>query len=111
MRVWVARFVQTVPFRVALAIVCLAIHLRFVSAAFGWEDIVEVSNLHRQPLHWTPDVGRQKAENAAVMALAHSFRAGDPLALAHARDPRLASEKRAAPVRGFAAGGGIKRHR
>src|SRR3954453_538935 len=30
------------------------------------EDIVEVSNLHRQPLHWTPDVGRQKAENAAL---------------------------------------------
>ena len=30
------------------------------------EDVVELSNLHRQPLHWTPDVGRQKAENAAV---------------------------------------------
>src|SRR4051812_45637107 len=30
------------------------------------EDVVELSNLHRQPLHYTPDVGRQKAENAAV---------------------------------------------
>jgi molybdopterin/thiamine biosynthesis adenylyltransferase len=29
-------------------------------------DLVELSNLHRQPLHFTPDVGRQKAENAAV---------------------------------------------
>ena len=30
------------------------------------EDAVELSNLHRQPLHYTPDVGRQKAENAAL---------------------------------------------
>jgi adenylyltransferase/sulfurtransferase len=30
------------------------------------EDVVELSNLHRQPLHQTPDVGRQKAENAAM---------------------------------------------
>jgi adenylyltransferase/sulfurtransferase len=30
------------------------------------EDVVELSNLHRQPLHYTPDVGRQKAENAAL---------------------------------------------
>jgi molybdopterin/thiamine biosynthesis adenylyltransferase len=30
------------------------------------EDLVELSNLHRQPLHFTPDVGRQKAENAAL---------------------------------------------
>jgi len=30
------------------------------------EDVVELSNLHRQPLHFTPDVGRQKAENAAL---------------------------------------------
>jgi len=30
------------------------------------EDVVELSNLHRQPLHWSPDVGRQKAENAAL---------------------------------------------
>jgi len=30
------------------------------------EDAVELSNLHRQPLHFTPDVGRQKAENAAL---------------------------------------------
>jgi adenylyltransferase/sulfurtransferase len=30
------------------------------------EDVVELSNLHRQPLHYTPDVGRQKAENAAM---------------------------------------------
>jgi adenylyltransferase/sulfurtransferase len=30
------------------------------------EDLVELSNLHRQPLHYTPDVGRQKAENAAL---------------------------------------------
>ncbi|MEA2445271.1 MAG: hypothetical protein QOJ12_2563, partial [Thermoleophilales bacterium] len=30
------------------------------------EDVVELSNLHRQPLHSTPDVGRQKAENAAM---------------------------------------------
>jgi molybdopterin/thiamine biosynthesis adenylyltransferase len=29
-------------------------------------DVVELSNLHRQPLHFTPDVGRQKAENAAL---------------------------------------------
>jgi molybdopterin/thiamine biosynthesis adenylyltransferase len=29
-------------------------------------DRVELSNLHRQPLHFTPDVGRQKAENAAL---------------------------------------------
>jgi adenylyltransferase/sulfurtransferase len=30
------------------------------------EDLVELSNLHRQPLHYTPDVGRHKAENAAL---------------------------------------------
>ena len=30
------------------------------------EDVVDLSNLHRQPLHYSPDVGRQKAENAAV---------------------------------------------
>jgi molybdopterin/thiamine biosynthesis adenylyltransferase len=29
-------------------------------------DVVELSNLHRQPLHYTPDVGRQKAENSAL---------------------------------------------
>jgi molybdopterin-synthase adenylyltransferase len=29
-------------------------------------DPVELSNLHRQPLHFTPDVGRSKAESAAV---------------------------------------------
>jgi molybdopterin/thiamine biosynthesis adenylyltransferase len=29
-------------------------------------DAVELSNLHRQPLHFTPDVGLGKAENAAV---------------------------------------------
>ena len=30
------------------------------------DDVVEISNLHRQPLHFSPDVGRQKAENAAL---------------------------------------------
>src|SRR4051812_2319565 len=30
------------------------------------EDAVELSNLHRQPLHFTPDVGLGKAVNAAV---------------------------------------------
>jgi molybdopterin/thiamine biosynthesis adenylyltransferase len=30
------------------------------------DDVVELSNLHRQPLHFSPDVGRQKAENAAL---------------------------------------------
>jgi molybdopterin/thiamine biosynthesis adenylyltransferase len=29
-------------------------------------DPVELSNLHRQPLHFTPDLGLNKAENAAV---------------------------------------------
>ena len=29
-------------------------------------DPVELSNLHRQPLHFTPDIGLSKAENAAV---------------------------------------------
>jgi molybdopterin-synthase adenylyltransferase len=29
-------------------------------------DVVELSNLHRQPLHFTPDIDRQKAENAAL---------------------------------------------
>jgi molybdopterin/thiamine biosynthesis adenylyltransferase len=29
-------------------------------------DEVELSNLHRQPLHFTPDVGVSKAENAAL---------------------------------------------
>ena len=28
-------------------------------------DPVELSNLHRQPVHFTPDIGRNKAENAA----------------------------------------------
>jgi molybdopterin/thiamine biosynthesis adenylyltransferase len=30
------------------------------------DDDVEVSNLHRQPLHFTPDVGEPKAESAAA---------------------------------------------
>jgi molybdopterin/thiamine biosynthesis adenylyltransferase len=30
------------------------------------EDVVELSNLHRQPLHFTPDLGLSKAANAAV---------------------------------------------
>ena len=30
------------------------------------EDAVELSNLHRQPLHFTPDVGTSKAESAAA---------------------------------------------
>jgi adenylyltransferase/sulfurtransferase len=30
------------------------------------DDLVELSNLHRQPIHFSPDVGRQKAENAAL---------------------------------------------
>jgi molybdopterin/thiamine biosynthesis adenylyltransferase len=30
------------------------------------DDEVELSNLHRQPLHLTPDVGARKADNAAV---------------------------------------------
>ena len=30
------------------------------------EDVVELSNLHRQPLHFSPDVGRSKADNAAL---------------------------------------------
>ena len=29
-------------------------------------DVVELSNLHRQPLHFTPDLGVPKAHNAAV---------------------------------------------
>jgi molybdopterin-synthase adenylyltransferase len=29
-------------------------------------DDVELSNLHRQPLHYTPDIGLRKADNAAV---------------------------------------------
>jgi molybdopterin/thiamine biosynthesis adenylyltransferase len=30
------------------------------------DDDVEISNLHRQPLHFTPDVGEPKAESAAA---------------------------------------------
>jgi molybdopterin/thiamine biosynthesis adenylyltransferase len=30
------------------------------------DDRIELSNLHRQPLHLTPDTGARKAENAAV---------------------------------------------
>jgi molybdopterin/thiamine biosynthesis adenylyltransferase len=30
------------------------------------DDEVEISNLHRQPLHFTPDVGESKAESAAA---------------------------------------------
>jgi adenylyltransferase/sulfurtransferase len=30
------------------------------------DDVVELSNLHRQPLHFTPDLGIGKAANAAV---------------------------------------------
>ncbi len=30
------------------------------------DDNVEISNLHRQPLHFTPDVGEPKAESAAA---------------------------------------------
>jgi molybdopterin/thiamine biosynthesis adenylyltransferase len=29
-------------------------------------DVVELSNLHRQPLHFTPDVGERKAESAGA---------------------------------------------
>ena len=41
------------------------------AAGIGWlgivdSDAVELSNLHRQLLHFTPDVGVPKAENAAV---------------------------------------------
>ncbi len=42
-----------------------------VAAGVGYvgvvdSDPVELSNLHRQPLHFTPDVGVNKADNAAV---------------------------------------------
>ncbi len=30
------------------------------------DDEIELSNLHRQPLHLTPDIGARKADNAAV---------------------------------------------
>lgn len=45
--------------------------LYLVSAGVGRigivdSDPVELSNLHRQPLHFTPDVGINKAENAAA---------------------------------------------
>jgi adenylyltransferase/sulfurtransferase len=55
-------------------------------------DAVELSNLHRQPLHFTPDLGLPKADNAAV-----KLNALNPEALVEAYPVRL-EEMNAEPI-------------
>jgi molybdopterin-synthase adenylyltransferase len=58
-------------------------------------DVVEVSNLHRQPLHFTPDMGMAKVESAAA-----KLRFLNPEVLVETYNVRLDAENAAGLVEG-----------